>query len=301
MKSQKIPAGMIRSFKRPLDVCSEVVRKNGNGGYRLKSINFADLLELVKKGDQNAAGELIRRNLGLIILVIRPYLEYNEFEDLFLDAAEGLVKSARSYEEGKGSEFSSWAKKGILDNIAPMVRNSDGIKGLGRRNFHLLKKIWRASESHYLQTGKEPSFEQISEKLISDAMFRGIDFEKQQEIEAEFAPDKIKKVLKAWQERTRFHSLDKPVNEGSKRPKALINFCPSRGPSPEALAIARINLARYLKGLDPIDAQVIVMKMVEEMTFKEIGEKLGFSKQRASQRYTYGMAILKRRSGAIIT
>ena len=299
MKSQMIPAGMIRSLTRPLDVRSKVVRKNGNGGYRLKSINFTHLLELVKNGDQNAAGELIRRNLGLIILIIKPYLEYNEFQDLFIDAAEGLVKAARSYKEGKGSEFSSWAKKGILDNSAPLVRNSDGVKGIGRRNLALLKKIWIAKERHYLKTGKELTPEQISEKLISDAMQDVDDPEEKEEIKDRFNPDKIKKVLKAWQDRIRFQSLDEPVDEESKRPTALVNFCPSRQPSPEALAIGRIDSARYLNGIDTVDAQVVVMKLVQEMTFEEIGEELGFSKQRAKQRFDYGMGILRRRSGAI--
>lgn len=91
-------------------------------------IDFSDFSddELLRNGSAGAEDELIRRYSFLVRLCARPlFLIGGDSEDLIQEGLLGLLSAVRSYSEGGGASFSTYAERCIKNRLYSAVK-SDG-------------------------------------------------------------------------------------------------------------------------------------------------------------------------------
>lgn len=82
------------------------------------------LLELYKKGDQNARSKLIEHNLRLVAHVVKKYYSAGaDNDDLISIGTIGLIKAVSSYDSDKGIRLATYASRCIENEILMYFRN----------------------------------------------------------------------------------------------------------------------------------------------------------------------------------
>lgn len=84
-----------------------------------------EYLEKMKRGDGQARGILIERNLRLVAHIIKKYYAgSNDQDDLISIGTIGLIKAVDSFNPGKGIRLSSYASRCIENEILMFFRSS---------------------------------------------------------------------------------------------------------------------------------------------------------------------------------
>ena len=79
--------------------------------------------EQYRRGDLEAKEVLIIRNLRLVAHIVKKYPDYEkESQDLISVGTIGLLKAVETYDNEKGSRFSTYASKCIENEILMMLR-----------------------------------------------------------------------------------------------------------------------------------------------------------------------------------
>ena len=81
-------------------------------------------LKLTKEGDKKARDILIKHNLRLVAHVVKKYSNAGEADDLIGVGSIGLIKAINTFEEGKGSQLSTYAARCIENEILMLIRVS---------------------------------------------------------------------------------------------------------------------------------------------------------------------------------
>ena len=89
-----------------------------------------ELLELVKKGDENAKEKLVLSNMRLVLSLIKRFSQVKvEADDLFQAGTIGLIKAVDNFDVDLGVRFSTYAvpmKKGRRNKrYRFMIRKDD--------------------------------------------------------------------------------------------------------------------------------------------------------------------------------
>ncbi len=166
---------------------------------RIDIFNFKNLVNAVQKGERQssrAKKEMIEANLRLVISIAKKYANRGlQFLDLIQEGNIGLMKAVDKFEYRRGYKFSTyatwWIRQAITRSIADQARTI-------RIPVHMIEtinKIIRTTRQILHDTGKEPTPEEIAEKLVMPL-------------------EKVRKVLKIAKEPM---SLEDPVgdDEGS--------------------------------------------------------------------------------------
>jgi RNA polymerase sporulation-specific sigma factor len=83
----------------------------------------SDLLQRIGKGDESAVGELVSRNLRLVVYVASKYRNSGaEFDDIFSAGTIGLLKAVRTYDASKNIKFSYYAALSAQNEIRMFLR-----------------------------------------------------------------------------------------------------------------------------------------------------------------------------------
>ncbi|MBQ8002387.1 MAG: sigma-70 family RNA polymerase sigma factor [Clostridia bacterium] len=91
-----------------------------------------NLIVNAQAGDEKAADELVRRNIGLVRSAVRRFLGRGvSDEDLFQLGAMGLVKAIKRFDVSYNVEFSTYAVPMIIGEIRRFLRD-DGIIKVSR-------------------------------------------------------------------------------------------------------------------------------------------------------------------------
>jgi RNA polymerase primary sigma factor len=137
------------------------------------------LAKRIERGDLEAKEQLINANLRLVISIAKKYRASNmPFTDLIQEGALGLIRAVEKYDWRKGFKFSTYATWWIRQAIERAIADKNRTVRLPVNKGEQLKKINRASEKIFMETGKDPTDEQIAEivgfsaaevRTISDA------------------------------------------------------------------------------------------------------------------------------------
>ena len=96
------------TFPKPLD--------EGEEEYYLKQL---------KKGDRNAKGVLIERNLRLVAHIVKKYNFPNkDIDELISIGTVGLIKAIDSFDSSKGTRLATYASRCIENEILMLFRNN---------------------------------------------------------------------------------------------------------------------------------------------------------------------------------
>ena len=125
-----------------------------------------DLARRMSEGDESAKKRLAEANLRLVVSIAKRYVGRGmQFLDLIQEGNLGLIKAVEKYDYSKGFKFSTyatwWIRQAITRSIADQARTI-------RIPVHMVEtinRLIRTSRQLLQELGREPSAEELAEKL----------------------------------------------------------------------------------------------------------------------------------------
>ena len=243
----------------------------------LRDINATDLLSAdqekelarrVQKGDAEARDWMVRANLRLVVNIARNYNNKGlAFQDLIEEGNLGLMRAVEGFDPTVGTRFSTYASYWIKQSIKRALINSAKTIRIPAYMVELLSK-WRRAGSRLLETlGRNGTNEEIARLL-------GVERRKL---------PMIRKAIKVYSStpQTDHHE------DGWTLGDIVVD---DRTETPENELTKRDALQHIMKRLGEMEErEMLVLEMRyglndrEPHTLKEIGNRLGLTRERVRQ------------------
>lgn len=147
----------------------EISGINTNDLIVLSNEEMTKLFKLVKEGDKNARELLASGNLKLVLAILKRFNnKCDNMDDLFQIGCVGLLKAIDNFDLSFNVKFSTYAVPMILGEIKRYIRDNNTIR-VSRSVKDVFYKTLKAKEEFISEMGREPSIEELAEKLQLDS------------------------------------------------------------------------------------------------------------------------------------
>ncbi|MCR5663989.1 MAG: sigma-70 family RNA polymerase sigma factor [Oscillospiraceae bacterium] len=120
-------------------------------------------IRAAQQGDREASGRLVEENSGLIWSVARRFFGRGaEPEDLYQLGCVGFLKAVDGFDEGFGTQFSTYAVPKIAGEIRRFLRDDGAVK-VSRGLKEQAAKLRRQRGELEQRLGREPTLSELSE------------------------------------------------------------------------------------------------------------------------------------------
>jgi len=244
----------------------------------LRQINRSPLLtaaeekelgrRIVRDNDPEARERMVRSNLRLVVNIAKHYINRGlSLPDLIEEGNIGLLKAVEGFDPENGARFSSYASWWIKQAIKRALINSVQPIHIPAYMIEMMSKLKQANRELEDQLGRLPGIDELSAHLKLPAKKLRI----------------IRKAVKAY------HS---PTQSGSADGEVTINelVADTNNPPPDQIVRDEDELRQLqelMEGMDARASKILKLRYGLEgddpLTLKEIGERVGLTRERVRQ------------------